>query len=75
MAKSIPIEKHFELIEEAIAALEDGDLPLEDSLARYEKGLRSVRQARLLLDRFAARLDELRAEDADLGEADVTADG
>lgn len=56
------IEDHFALIEQAIAALEAGELPLEDSLTRYEAGLKAVRQARGLLDRYAARLEELRGD-------------
>jgi exodeoxyribonuclease VII small subunit len=56
------IEDHFALIEQAIAALDAGDLPLEESLTRYEAGLKAVRQARGLLDRYAARLDELRGD-------------
>lgn len=62
MAKPPAIEDHFATIEQAVAALESGDLPLEEALARYEAGLKSVRQAKALLDRYAARLEELRAE-------------
>lgn len=62
MAKPPTIEDHFAHIEEAVASLESGDLPLEDALARYESGLKAVRLAKALLDRYAARLDELRAE-------------
>lgn len=62
MAKQISIEDHFHHIEEAVEALESGELPLEEALIRYEAGLKSVRLAKALLDRYAARLDELRAE-------------
>jgi exodeoxyribonuclease VII small subunit len=62
MAKQTSIEDHFATIEEAVRALESGELPLEEALARYEAGLKSVRQAKSMLDRYAARLDELRAE-------------
>jgi exodeoxyribonuclease VII small subunit len=62
MAKTHSIEDHLALIETAIAALEAGDLPLEESLTRYEAGLKSVRLARSLLDRYSARLDELRGD-------------
>lgn len=64
MAKTHSIEDHLALIETAIAALEVGDLPLEESLTRYEAGLKSVRQARGLLDRYSARLEELRSDGA-----------
>lgn len=56
------IEDHFAAIEQAIAALDAGDLPLEDSLSRYESGLKAVRLARGLLDKYAARLEELRGD-------------
>jgi exodeoxyribonuclease VII small subunit len=59
MSKTVPIERYFEQIEGAIEALEDGELPLEEALQRYEAGLKSVRQARGLLDRFEARIAEL----------------
>lgn len=63
-ASSSPtIEDHFRAIDEAVAALEGGDLPLEESLVRYEAGLKAVRAAKVVLDRYAARLTELRAED------------
>lgn len=63
MAKVTSIEDHFHAIETAVAALESGELPLEEALTRYEAGLKSVRAAKTLLDRYAARLSELRAED------------
>ena len=61
MAKAASIEDHFHAIEQAVAALDSGELPLEEALKRYEQGLVAVRQAKVLLDRFQARLDELRA--------------
>jgi exodeoxyribonuclease VII small subunit len=63
MAKSVSIEDHFTAITEAVAALESGDLSLEESLTRYEAGLKAVRAAKVMLDRYAARLTELRTED------------
>lgn len=63
MAKQVAIEELFTQIEQAVAALESGELPLEESLVRYEAGLKAMRQARGVLDRFAARLEELRGEE------------
>ncbi len=62
-ANPLSIEDHFNAIEQAVAALEGGELPLEDSLTRYEAGLKAVRAAKQMLDRYAARLTELRGED------------
>ena len=53
-----------------MTALEGGELPLEDSLTRYEAGLKAVRAAKLMLDRYSARLTELRGDDT----ADLTSD-
>ena len=63
MAKPVAIEDLFQQIEEAVGALESGELPLEESLGRFEAGLKAMRQARAVLDRYAARLEELRGED------------
>ena len=63
MAKQVAIEDLFQQIEEAVAALESGELPLEESLVRYEAGLKAMRQARGVLDRFSARLEELRGDE------------
>jgi exodeoxyribonuclease VII small subunit len=57
------IEDLFQQIDEAVAALESGELPLEDALTKYEHGLRALKLARGQLDRFQAKLEELRAED------------
>jgi exodeoxyribonuclease VII small subunit len=62
MPKQVSIEDHFQQVEDAISALENGELPLEEALVRYEGGLKAVRQARILLDRYVARLEELRGE-------------
>ena len=63
MAKQVAIEDLFQQVEVAIAALESGELPLEESLVRYEAGLKAMRQARGVLDRFATRLEELRGDE------------
>lgn len=63
MPKAPSIEDHFTQIEGAITDLDGGELPLEQALDRYAAGLKAVRQARLLLDRYAARLEELRVTD------------
>lgn len=75
MAKNPPIEQCFAAIEKAITDLEDGELPLENSLAVYEAGLKHVRQARQHLDAFAKRLAAMRELEASaLGDADDDAD-
>jgi|GEM_PF-2125448 len=71
-ATSPAIEDLFEHIEDAVAALEGGELPLEQALTRYEAGLRAMKQARGILDRYAARLEQVRTDDGALADkADV----
>ena len=62
MAKTVALEDHLAAVEQAVQALESGDLPLEESLKRYEQGLVALRQAKALLDRYTARLEELRGD-------------
>ena len=63
MAKNTSIEDHFNLIEEVIDVLESGELGLEEALAKYESGLKAVRLAKAQLDKYAARLEDLRSAD------------
>jgi exodeoxyribonuclease VII small subunit len=60
MAKQATIEDQFHAIEEAVSALEGGELPLEEALKRYETGLKAVRAAKTQLDAYQARLEELK---------------
>jgi exodeoxyribonuclease VII small subunit len=48
-------------LEEVLLLLERGDLPLEDALAAYERGVTLVRQCNDLLDRAEIRITELSA--------------
>ncbi len=48
-------------LEEVLVLLERGDLPLEDALAAYERGVTLVRQCNDLLDRAEIRITELSA--------------
>ena len=64
MAKPVSVEDHLRQIEEAVEALEAGDLPLEQALIRYESGLKALRAAKVQLDAYAAKLEELKADPA-----------
>lgn len=48
-------------LEEVLLLLERGDLPLEEALAAYERGVTLVRQCNDLLDRAEIRITELSA--------------
>lgn len=58
------IEDCFQGIEDTVAALEAGELPLDQAFKRYEAALGMVRLARQHLDRFQARLETLREDEA-----------
>ena len=42
-AKNLPFEEALKKLEDAVEAMETGDLPLETLLARYEEGMRLVK--------------------------------
>jgi exodeoxyribonuclease VII small subunit len=63
-AAPVPIEEHFQVLEAAVEALESEELSLDEAMRRYETGLLAVRQATAQLDRYRARLEELRVEPA-----------
>ena len=46
-------------LEEIVRQLESGDLPLADSLTRYEKGVERLRQCYQTLDAAEARVKQL----------------
>ena len=46
-------------LEETVRRLEAGDLPLEESLAAFEKGVALVRSLHTRLDSVQTRIDEL----------------
>ncbi len=69
MAKQPSIEDLLRQVEGAVEALEGGELPLEQALAKYEAGLKAVRAAKTQLDAYAARLEELKAEPGEAPQA------
>ena len=56
-------EKSFETslaeLEDIVAKLEDGDLPLEDSLGLFEKGIKLSRECRERLSNAERRIEVL----------------
>jgi len=52
-------ERTMAELEETVRRLEAGDLPLEDSLAAFEKGIALVRALHARLDSVQMRIDEL----------------
>ena len=60
------MEKSFETslaeLEEIVAKLEDGDLPLEESLGLFEKGIKLSRECRERLSNAERRIEILMKE-------------
>jgi exodeoxyribonuclease VII small subunit len=52
-------EQALAQLEETVRRLEAGDLPLEESLAAFEKGVALVRALHSRLDSVQTRIDEL----------------
>jgi exodeoxyribonuclease VII small subunit len=54
-------EALYERLQDIVARLEAGDLPLEDSLALYEEGVRVASACQRLLDVATLRIEQLQA--------------
>ncbi len=61
----LKIEALLDDIEALVEALEGGDLSLEESMDRFEKGMTMVRQGRGILEAAEQRLEELIADTED----------
>ena len=46
-------------LEQIVAAIESGQIGLEDSLAKYEQGMELVKRCRAILDRAEKRIEVL----------------
>ena len=58
-------EASLAALEETVAALEAGDLPLEEALKRFEEGTRLLRRCETALKRAEQRIEILLKEDKD----------
>ena len=58
-------EASLAALEETVAALEAGDLPLEEALKRFEEGTRLLRRCEAALKRAEQRIEILLKEDKD----------
>ena len=55
----LAFEEALGRLDEAVAALESGNLPLEDALDLYEEGMRMAQRCQELLDRAELRVRRL----------------
>lgn len=61
-------EHLFAQLQEVVARLEQGELPLAESLALYEQGTRLATACQRLLDAAELRVQQLQANEPDLAE-------
>ena len=65
----LAFEEALSQLDAAVAALEDGQLSLEEALARYEQGVRLAARCQELLDHAALRVQVLQQRDDDTAES------
>lgn len=66
--KAEPFEKLYACLEETVAKLEAGGLPLEESIALYESGMTLARQCQELLDASEQKITKLKESFAPIPE-------
>ncbi|MBF0494556.1 MAG: exodeoxyribonuclease VII small subunit [Candidatus Omnitrophica bacterium] len=60
--KAVTFEKSIERLEEIIEELESGEFPLEDSLKKYEEGLKLAQYCKLKLEEARKKVETLAKE-------------
>jgi exodeoxyribonuclease VII small subunit len=72
MAETPTFEERFVRLQETITSLEQGGLPLDEAIARFEQGIKMAAECRAMLDAAELRVTRLMESDqlADLPEAD-----
>jgi exodeoxyribonuclease VII small subunit len=64
-SEQLGFEDALERLEEIVHSLEEGDIGLNESLARYEEGIKLLRQSYELLQRAERRIELLSGVDAE----------
>jgi exodeoxyribonuclease VII small subunit len=64
-SEQLGFEDALERLEEIVHSLEEGDIGLNESLARYEEGIKLLRQSYDLLQRAERRIELLSGVDAE----------
>ena len=59
MAKKMSFEKAMERLESIVSRLEDGNVPLEESIKLYEEGMKLGKICRKMLDEAQAKIKKL----------------
>lgn len=74
MSKPRSFEDSMNRLETIVALLEQGEVPLEDALARYEEGVDLVRRCRQQLSQAELKVRKLVEGSADSAESDRSAE-
>lgn len=61
--KELSFEKALERLEKIVEELENGELALDDSLKRYEEGVRLAKDCQKKLDKAKAKIELLMKKD------------
>ena len=64
--KAPTFEESVAQLEQIVAAIESGQIGLEESLAKYEQGMQLVKRCRSILDRAEKRIEQLTEKDGTL---------
>jgi exodeoxyribonuclease VII small subunit len=59
MEKALSFEEAYERLEAAVAALQDGQMPLERALQLYEEGMKLAQYCNELLQKAELRVQQL----------------
>ena len=59
MAKRMSFEQALGKLEELVEQIESGEVGLEESIARYEEGIKLIKQCRAILDAAEKRIQLL----------------
>lgn len=70
-ASELPFEQALERLEALVEALEDGELDLEESLRRFEEGVKLVRSCSDRLHQAELRVKQLEAGSDGVRESDL----
>lgn len=62
--ESLSFEEAYERLEAAIAALQDGKLPLEQALQRYQEGVKLAQRCNELLQQAELTVQQLSIDDS-----------
>lgn len=64
-AKALSFEQSIAQLEKIVAQMEQGDLPIEKSIALYEKGVALTKSCRESLAKAQLKIEELKAGKSD----------